>query len=338
MRVLFTFFLSVLASVAFASDGGFLFVTFRNEHTLTAEQIHLALSKDGRTWQGLNDGKPVLVSTDGDRGVRDPYLLRSADGRGFVLLATDLCINRTGNWRRAVEAGSQSIVIWKSSDLVHWSEPRLVKVAADDAGCTWAPEAIYDPASKRYLVYWASTTRRDLFKKQRIWAAWTTDFETFGEPFIYIEKTAHVIDTDIVSDGAGRYYRFTKDEKFSAITMETSTHIDGQWTDVPDFSLVKLHGYEGPQCYLVEPATSNKPATWCLILDRYSRGTGYHPFITHDLAGGQFTPGEGFVFPFTFRHGSVLPVTADEYARLQAAFLPKAAPSGGALGTPPVSR
>ena len=43
-------------------------------------------------------------------------------------------------------------------------------------------------------------------------------------------------------------------------------------------------------------------------------------FITHELAGGQFTRGEGFVFPFVFRHGSILPASGAEYSRLEAAF------------------
>src|SRR5207244_1437646 len=105
----------------------------------------------------------------------------------------------------------KSIVIWESDDLTHWSEPRLVKVAADDAGCTWAPEAVYDEDANDYLVFWASTTRSDNFAKQRIWAARTKDFRAFSKPFIYIEKPNHVIDTDIVRDN-GKYYRFSKDE------------------------------------------------------------------------------------------------------------------------------
>ncbi len=322
------------ATTAFAADGGFLFVTFRGEQTPMSEQIYFALSKDGREWHAANDGKPVLVSELGEKGVRDPYLLRSADGQGFYLVATDLSINLTkGDWTRAVKAASKSIVIWESADLVKWSEPRLVQVAAEDAGCTWAPEAVYDEATGDYLVFWASKTKRDDFAKHRIWAARTKDFRTFGKPFIYIEKDHDVIDTTIVRDG-GKYYRFTKDEKFKAVTMETSASLEGTWTDVPGFSLAKLVGYEGPACYLVEPATAGKPPTWCLILDYYSKGEGYKPFVTHDLAGGQFTAAEGFNFPFKFRHGSVLPVTAKEYARLQAAFLPKAAPSSGVTGTP----
>jgi hypothetical protein len=210
-------------------------------------------------------------------------------------------------------------VIWESTDLVRWSEPRLVKVAPDDAGCAWAPEAVYDVDRGDYMVFWASTTKRDNFAKHRIWAVHTKDFKTFSEPFIYIEKPEPIIDTTIIHDGRN-YYRFTKDEKFKAITLETSPKLMGPWTDVPNFSLRDLRGHEGPECYIVEPASAGKPATWCLILDHYAKGLGYQPFVTHDLAGGQFTPGEGFSFPFHFRHGSVIPLTNAEYQRLEAAY------------------
>jgi hypothetical protein len=309
---------------AFASDGGFLFVTFKGEQSPLTEQIYFSVSNDGRRWEALNGAEPVLVSTLGEKGVRDPYLVRAHDGKKFFLIATDLSINLNRNWSRSVRAGSHSLVIWESADLVKWSEPRLVAVAPEDAGCTWAPEAVYDEEAHDYLVFWASTNKSDNFAKHRIWAARTKDFKAFGKPFIYIEKATSIIDTTIVR-ADGRYYRFTKDEKFKAITQEVSDKLMGPWQDVAGFSLEKMTGYEGPECYLVEPAAAGKPATWCLILDYYSKGKGYQPFITHDLAGGQFTAAEGFTFPHRFRHGSVLPVTAAEYQRLESAYK-KAAP------------
>ena len=307
------------ASTAFAADVGFLFVTFKGEQTPMSEQIYFGLSKDGREWKALKGGEPVLISKLGEKGVRDPYLLRSHDGKKFYLLATDLSVNLNHDWGRAVHAGSKSIVIWESDDLTHWSGPRLERVAPNDAGCTWAPEAVYDEETGDYLVFWASTTKSDNFEKQRIWATRTKDFRKFGQPFIYIEKPTTVIDTDIVHDN-GKYYRFSKDEKFKAITMEVSEKLMGPWQDVSQFSLAQLRGYEGPECYQVTAAEPGKPATWCLILDQYSKGTGYQPFVTQDLGGAQFTAGEGFSFPFHFRHGSILPVTKAEYERLETAY------------------
>lgn len=312
--------LSIIASAAaFADDGGYLFVTFKGEQTPMSEQIYFAASSDGRQWNALNDGEPVLISKLGEKGVRDPFLLRSHDGQKYFILATDLSINLNHDWGRAQTAGSQSIVIWESSDLVNWSKPRLVRVAAPNAGCTWAPEAVYNEETKDYLVFWASKNQSDKFAKQRIWASRTKDFQTFAKPFVYIDKSNDVIDTDIVRDG-GRFYRFSKDEQSKAITMEVSDKLKGPWQDVAGFSLANLQGYEGPECYQLKPATDGKPAVWCLVLDQYSKGTGYHPFVTGDLASGQFTAAPDFSFPFHFRHGSILPVSAAEYERLETAI------------------
>ncbi len=319
MKKLFLFLAAFGSATAWAGAGGFLFVTFKGEQTPMTEQIYFATSSDGRQWEALNHSQPVLVSPLGEKGVRDPFLLRAPGGNKFYLLATDLSIALNPDWTRAQTAASQSIVIWESTNLVSWSEPRLVKVAADDAGCTWAPEAVYDESQAAYLVCWASKTKRDNFSKQRIWAAWTKDFITFGKPFIYIEKPFHVIDTDIVREGE-KYFRFSKDEQFKAITMEVSTNLMGPWNDVTNFSLAKLQGYEGPECYQLKPAANGQPATWCLILDHYRQGSGYEPFVTEDLNGGQFKPGAGFNFPFRFRHGSLLPVSADELKALKAAY------------------
>jgi len=306
-------------ATSFAADGGYLFVTFKGERSPLTEQIYFALSKDGRQWNALNGGEPVLISKLGEKGVRDPYILRAHDGKKFYILATDLSINLHRGWDRAQTAGSKSIVIWESTDLVHWSAPRLVRVAAADAGCTWAPEAVYDEDTHDYLVFWASKNRKDKFAKQRIWAARTKDFKTFSTPFIYIEKPSHVIDTDIVRDG-GKYYRFSKDETYKAITMEVSDKLMGPWADVPNFSLANLQGYEGPSCYQLQPAANGKPAIWCLVIDQYSKGTGYHPFVTENISGGQFAPAPDFTFPFVFRHGSILPLSAAEYTRVETAL------------------
>jgi hypothetical protein len=319
MKKLFLLMALLTGTAAFAGAGGFLFATFNGEQTPMSEQIYFVLSHDGRQWDALNGSQPALVSALGEKGVRDPFLLRSHDGNKFYVIATDLSINLNGDWTRATHAGSKSIVIWDSPDLVHWSKARLVKVAPDDAGSTWAPEAIYDEGKKEYLTFWASTTAGDNFGKQRIWAAWTRDFVTFEKPFVYIDKPWAVIDADIVCEN-GTYYRFAKNEQNKAITMEVSRNLLGAWKDMTHFSLANLRGYEGPECYPVKPAADGKPATWCLILDQYSRGAGYQPFVTEDLSSGQFRPGEGFAFPFRLRHGAVLPITAVEYERLEKAY------------------
>jgi hypothetical protein len=309
--------LCALCLSAVAVADGYLFVTFKGESTPMTEQVYFVISDDGKTWEELHGGKPALVSTVGEKGVRDPYLIRKPTG-GFVLIATDLSINLTQkdgkhDWGRAANRGSKSIVVWESDDLVKWSGPTLAKVAADDAGCTWAPEATYDEATGDFLVYWASRNASDDFAKFRIWAARTNDFKTFGPPFIYIDRDHPVIDTTIVRE-AGTYHRFTKDEKHSAIMMDSAPRLDGPWKEVDTFTLAKTTGYEGPECFELSPGQ------WCLVLDHYTKGEGYKPWTTTNLARGDFRPAADFKFPFRLRHGSILPITAAEMTRLRAAY------------------
>ena len=304
-----------------AAADGYLFVTFKGESP-NGEQIYFALSHDGRHWSALNNSKPVLTSQIGEQGVRDPYLLRMHDGGKFVLLATDLSIYRRRTqaangaqaWREAVQQGSRSLAIWEFSDLVQWDGPRLIAVASPNAGCAWAPEAVYNPDSGDYIVFWASKTADDQFKKHRIWASHTRDFKTFGLPSVFIERSSSVIDTTIVED-AGSWYRFTKDESRKAITMEFSPSVKGPWMEIPAFTLGTTFGVEGPECYRLNAADGRKK--WCLIVDYYAKSLGYRPFVTQELGKGNFIAGEDFSFPFKFRHGSVLPITGEEFARLE---------------------
>jgi len=281
------------------------------------EQIYFMLSEDAQDWDALNGGEPVLVSTVGEKGVRDPYILRKPDGSGFVLIATDLSINLNADWDRAQTAGSKSIVVWESADLIRWTDPRLVKVAAEDAGNTWAPEIVYDPDSEAYMVFWASRTGRDGFAKHRIWAAVTQDFRKFGEPFVYIEKPDTVIDTTIIRQGDS-WYRFTKDEREKSILMETSDSLMEGWRDINAFTLGNLRGYEGPTAFVAEYNKDGTPKRWNLLLDWYATGEGYQAYVTEDLASGIFEPDAGMTFPFhPVRHGSVLSLTREEYERLR---------------------
>lgn len=309
---------------ALAAEGGFLFTTFRDETTAMSEQIYMGISEDGRQWESLNGDNPVLVSTVGEKGVRDSFLLRSRDGQKVWLIATDLCVHRNRDWKRNAQAGSRSIVVWESSDLVHWTEPRLALVAPRDAGCAWAPEAIYDEEEGNYLVYWASTTGRDNFSKQRIWAARTKDFRSFGEPFLYLEKSNHVIDIHIVRAGDA-YYRFVKDDKTKSVSMASSQKLAGPWQEMPQFIAGRGKNFEGPICFQLKPAVNAQPPEWCLLLDNVSDrigpgAFGYMPFLTQDLRTGQFTPARDFHFPYPFRHGSVLPITTAERERLKSAY------------------
>ncbi|MBQ3462778.1 MAG: hypothetical protein IJH36_06645, partial [Clostridia bacterium] len=305
--------------------GAYLFAHFvGNESTADMEQIYFSVSQDGSAWQLLNGGKPVIKSTVGTTGVRDPYIMRTEDNK-FVIIATDLSIfelNKTqgsNKWGYSVTKGSKNVVVWKSDTIDGWSDstPQQRKVAVDEAGCAWAPEAIYDPDEGKYMVFWASMVNG----KHSIYRSYTTDFENFTEPELYIDNPTSTIDTTIIAD-KGVYYRFTKDETYKAINMMKCTSLSGEWKEVDSYTLngkagTSYTGYEGPTIYKL-----NNENKWCLLLDLYSSGKGYSPFVTEALSSGAFTSPNAFTFPngVTYRHGTVMPITTAEYNALLAAY------------------
>ena len=69
----------------------YLFVHFiGEERNPTDEQLYFALSRDGVHWRDLRPaGSPALTWLGGEKGVRDPHIVRDPRG-GFHIVATDL--------------------------------------------------------------------------------------------------------------------------------------------------------------------------------------------------------------------------------------------------------
>lgn len=292
--------------------GGYLFVYFTGESE-SGEQVYFAVSKDGLYWKDLNNGQPVLISKVGEKGVRDPFIIRSQEGDKYFIIATDLRIATGKGWDAAQYNGSRALVIWESENLVNWSEERLVEVGTECAGCVWAPEAIYDKSTGEYMVFWASMVKEagDSAAKQRIYCSRTKDFYNFTKAEKYIERENHIIDTTIIESN-GVYYRFSKDETTKNIRADKSSSLSGEaFTDVSAPVVEGLNGVEGPIVFKF-----NDRDEWCLLVDQYAADKGYLPLITRDLSDGVFrilTSDEYLLGENKKRHGSVLNLTEEEY-------------------------
>ena len=295
---------------------GYLFVSFTGENTEKGEQIYFALSEDGLYWKDLQKPEnPVLVSTIGEKGARDPFIIRDAHGKGYYLIATDLRIATGKGWADSVTNGSRSLLLWHSRDLINWSAPRLIELAVPGAGCLWAPEVIFDEKKDEYFIFFASNVKEpgEAEPKQRIYCTTTKDFESFSETRKYIERDNHVIDTTMVYDG-GKYYRFSKNETTKHVDMDVACEITGEFTPIESAVLSELYGVEGPEIYRL------KDGRWCLIVDRFATHKGYLPLVTDDLSTGKFTVLDDSEFDMgecTKRHGGVMALTAEEFDRLK---------------------
>lgn len=311
-----------------ADYAGYLFTYFTGEGYRNGEQIYAGLSvgNDPLNWQTLNEEQPILTSTLGEQGARDPFIIRSPEGDTFYLIATDLKIYGNGDWNRAVTNGSQSLLVWESNDLVNWSEPRLIKVSPDTAGNTWAPEAYWDPERQYYVVFWASeiydNTLHNNSTYHKMMYALTRDFVHFTPAKVWVDNGYSTIDSTLI-ENKGIYYRFTKDERGAAQTQcgkfilsETSTSLSNlNWDFQAEcIGAGAISRGEGPLVF-----KANNEEKWYLFIDEYG-ARGYVPFETDDLTSGQWTIENNYQLPSRPRHGTVLPITQQEYDRVQATW------------------
>lgn len=289
----------------------YIFVHFTGEGE-DGEQVYFSTSRNGLDWEDLGDG-PILVSNIGEKGVRDPFLVRNCLNGKFYLLATDLRIANKKGWDTAQYAGSLDLIIWKSDDLVEWSGAHAVNLPYIEelgGGCAWAPESFFCKERNSYMVYWASMIDR----KQRIFAAFTQDFHDFTDFRPLIERKDHIIDTTLAEED-GKFYRFSAEEFCGGITEEVLSGLemnDGEF--VCEGHLQGIAGMEGPIIFYIDEI--NK---WCLYADDIRNGAGYIPFLADKLSSGIFerVPDDLFYMgKRKKRHGSILSISEEEYEAL----------------------
>ena len=344
-----------------AAQDHYLFVCYAenydwNQDGLSTEEIYFGLSDDGMNWQNINvytaeNGReytePILRSTVGDMGTRDPHIVRSPDGDKFYVLATDL--HAVGNpvpEREGAEFkrssfdcvnGNRDLVIWETDDLTDWGEPRLVKCNFPSAGNTYAPEAVWDESKQAYLVYWASKDNAELnpdgsykaSKVGKIYYCYTRDFNTFSEPTLWLASTDDamksafpnvtgeydVYDTTIRYDPYdGLYYRFgTKNRLY----VQTGTSLDGPWSDAIALPGSLNNGnIEAPTTYQLPDGS------WMLLGDNYRQYVPYQAAHLADFVSGNYTA-KSFQYASNgprYKHGTILPITEEEYLALMTAY------------------
>ncbi|OXM99860.1 glycoside hydrolase family 43 protein [Bifidobacterium vansinderenii] len=338
---------------------GYLFTYFTGmEQTDDDEQVYFAISPDAHHWHDLRSyGDPVLRSCVGTRGIRDPYVVRDHNG-GFYLLATDLNVHailRHGPWTMdSKRNGSHSIVVWHSDDLVHWGEPWMLDVASaiPGGGYAWAPEAIWDPERKLYLLYWATISDEDneFGDPQNMYLATTKDFHSISTPRKWIDRQDCCIDATMLRVGDW-YYRATANEgricldrtknPYAASIVpdfeDTRDAGEREWAFIGSLDDIfgqelnalcggrsRSHDMEGPELFLLNDKdvhSHEKAMPFALIADRYAAHTGYTAFFSADLhstAPSAWSHIDMDLGQLRKRHGSVLPITDGEYQALAA--------------------
>jgi len=288
----------------------YLFTHFTSD-TQDREAIWFSVSRDGLHWEDLGGEKPFISTELGTTGIRDPFILYDERLKKYYIIATDCKTEPNSDWYAYSHKGSRSVFVWESEDLLHWSDARLLPLAVENAGCAWAPEAVYCRERGEWLVFFASCVD----DKHRIFAAFTKDFKTFGKTFEYINNEKDIIDTSIVWHD-GYYYRFSKDEVGKTITIQRAKELlSDNYETLYCKALDGYYGLEGPEVFYIEDTKK-----WCLIVDRYQGNLGYLPLLADDLAAADFRILDDSEYDLgkrKKRHGGVIRISDEEYELLK---------------------
>ncbi len=295
---------------------GYLFAYFEGTGTQgLQEHLRFAISQDAIHWKALNRNYPVVSSDTISKsgGIRDPHILRGEDGRSFYIVATDMNVARYG-W-----GANPGIVLMKSNDLIHWTHSYIELSKAfpkkfGDAYWVWAPQTIYDPVARKYMIYF--TLKRNGNKDLVTYYAYANkDFTAFeGEPKVLFGARYGSIDNDIIcKDGVWHlfYKGNTKDRKGketkNGIQQATAKSLHGKWKE--DFLYLDAYAGKTP----VEGSSIfklNDSETYVLMYDLYTSGRFEYQTST-DLYHFTSEP-KAFQKDFNPRHGSVISLTQNE--------------------------
>lgn len=303
----------------------YLFTHFREKITVDGEQVYFGVSRDGYNWEELNEGKPVITCTDGEKGCRDIEIIRLRD-KGFVIIATDLCIvnrmdeNYNVDWDHINHNGSKCLNMWFTDDLKHFSQQRVTYMGSDDFGCLWAPEVFYDETNDEFLIHWSSTVKDDDYSQMSIYCSRTKDFMSFSKPELFYKDDSNILDSHIVKTD-GKYHLFYKHANKPSLNRHAVSdklygpyEIDGKFDKI-------MAELESPGSYEAPTTLILPDGKWCLMLDFFGcekDKMGYVPFVSEKPGNAAFTRcPEKFTFPCGYKHGHAIEITEEEYKCLK---------------------
>lgn len=298
------------AKPAESKGGGYLFCYFVG-NAPEEERIHFAVSRDGYNFEPLNENKEVIIQTLGKKSVRDPYLLKGEDGF-YYIIGTDMAASE--GW-----TSNHALITWKSADLITWTEETVIDIrdfggefAATNRA--WAPQALWDSEKGQYMVYWAhSTEENDI---AAMYYAYTSDFKTLTTPQpLYIREGIQTIDADIIYNAQNsKYYMYFKHDEDQTIAYVTADKMSGPYTDDPVIVSLASSGVEGSSMYNITGTD-----TWVMLMDQYGKHR-YFAQQTTDMESFTKLNRRDYTLDFSPRHGSVLPITDEQYDALVKAF------------------
>ncbi len=252
------------SSAAQANPGShWLFAGFKSD---SKDGVYYAISLDGDHWKLAFVGKPIIPPT---APMRDPFIQRAPAGSFRMVW--------TWAWY-----DPQNIGYSESKDLLIRTRHRELPVMAGQPGARnlWAPALYFEPAQKRWLIFWASTIpgcfagddSGDGGLNHRIFSTTTADFQTFTSAKVFFDPACRVIDATELPPS---FTLIFKDERKTPLEKHLLTATGPTAEGPSNISEPLSETWSEGAVILPVRASTDSPTGYLAYYDYYSQGQNY---------------------------------------------------------------
>jgi len=313
-------------------DYGYLYCHMSDHGEFTA----YALSRDGYNYEDILEGKAIMDPKEHARiegGQRDAFITRAWNGKGFVMVTTDMCVAKSHKW------DNYGIDLLKSDDLIHWtsvtfdyrkgtqifSNPDAESVYKDwsTINRVWAPQIFWDPnyvwadgEKGGYMIYYSMLNRPEEQYDRMYYSYADKTFTKLTQPKLLFDWGYATIDADINLLSDGLYHMLIKKEGGKpGIYTATSKQLTSGWGEPVEDDYVSFEGRKNCEGSSAFQLMGDK--TWRVAYIQYSDNPKHYRICKADENLRNFHDPvdiKGVTGP---QHGSFMRLTKKEYKRLQ---------------------
>jgi hypothetical protein len=296
-----------------------------------------ALSRDGYNYEDVNGGNPIFdpqVHARIEGGTRDAYICRKSDGKGFLMVTTDMCVAKSHKW------DNYGIDLLTSKDLMEWSsvtfdfrkgpsifcDPESKDVYKDwsTINRVWAPQIFWDPdfvwsngEKGGYLVYYSMLNRGEEQYDRMYYSHADKTFTKLTKPQLLFDWGYATIDADInYLESDGKYHMLIKKEGGKpGIYTTTADKLTGPWSEPVEDDYVSFEGNK--MCEGSSAFQLIGDDTWRVAYIEYSSSPKHYRICKADKNLRNFSDPVDIKGVTAPQHGSFMRLTSKEYKRLQ---------------------
>ena len=314
-------------------DYGYLYCHMSDRGEYTA----YALSRDGYHYEDVIGGDPIFNPEEHARiegGTRDAYITRTHDGKGYLMVTTDMCVRKSKVW------DNYGIDLLRSDDLIHWEsvtfdfrkgasifcDPESPDVYQDwsTINRVWAPQIFWDPhyvwkdgKKGGYMIYYSLWNRAEEAYDRMYYSYADESFTRLTKPRLLFDWGYATIDADInYLESDGLYHMLIKKEGGKpGIYTATAKHLTGPWSEPVEDDYVDFEGNK--KCEGSSAFQLMGDDTWRVAYIEYSSRPKHYRICKADKFLRNFSEPvdiQGVTGP---QHGSFMRLTKKEYKRLQ---------------------